>query len=94
MSEQVGSVTRKKCFLGIVTPPPIISNGPTFRDRSFITFQDGGGHSFLRGLILGGQFWKCTKCEGGRHIKKQGWPSMKKLSNYIMIETYPSFFQK
>ena len=25
----------------------------------------GRGNSFLRGLIFGGQFWKCTECEGG-----------------------------
>ena len=25
----------------------------------------GGGYNFLGALILGGQFWKCTKCEGG-----------------------------
>ena len=26
---------------------------------------EGGGYIFLAALILGGQFWKCTKCEGG-----------------------------
>ena len=30
-----------------------------------IIYGGGGGYNFLRGLILGGQLWKCTKCEGG-----------------------------
>ena len=38
---------------------------------------EGGGYIFLAALILGGQFWKCTKCEGGgRNIMIQGWPFM------------------
>ena len=24
-----------------------------------------GGYNFWKGLILGGQFWKCKKCRGG-----------------------------
>ena len=57
----------------------------------FLIIQD---HNFLRGLILGGQFWKCTEREGGRNIKTQDWPSVWKLSNYIMNEANPRFFQK
>ena len=45
--------------------------------------------NFLRALILGGQFWKCTNCEGGRNIKTQEWPFMETLSNYITIEANP-----
>ena len=35
-----------------------------------------------------------TKTEGGRNIKTQDWPFMKKLSNYITIEADPRFLQK
>ena len=35
-----------------------------------------------------------TKTEGGRNIKTQDWPFMKKLSNYITIEANPRFLQK
>ena len=49
-------------------------------DRSFITSQVGGGgvseggYHFLRGLIFGDQFLKCTECERGRNIKTQDLP--------------------
>ena len=33
-----------------------------------------------------------TKTEGGRNIKTQDWPFMKKLSNYITIEENPRTF--
>ena len=66
------------------------------RDRSFITSHgEGGGlkggYNFLRGL--GGQFRKCTNCEGGRNIKTQNRPSMEKvvkLYYYWSKSTFPS----
>ena len=45
--------------------------------------MEGGGYDF-RGSIL-----ECTECEGGGNIKTQDWPSMLKLSNYVMIEANP-----
>ena len=32
---------------------------------------------------------ECTECEGGGNIKTQDWPSMLKLSNYVVIEANP-----
>ena len=39
------------------------------RDRAFITFGGGGGlrgYSFVKGLILGGQFWAGLLCKSCR----------------------------
>ena len=36
----------------------------------------GVGYNFWKGLILGGQFWKCKMCEGGRNFKTQDWHYM------------------
>ena len=50
-------------------------------------------HIFLRKESV--LFKTCeTKTEGGRNIKTQDWPFMKKLSNYITIEENPRFLQK
>ena len=36
----------------------------------------GGGYNSRRLLILGGQFWKCTKCEWDRNFNTQDWHFM------------------
>ena len=46
-----------------------------------------GGYNFWKGLILGDQFWKCTKCDGGRNFKTQDWHYMLWLLKHIIIET-------
>ena len=46
-----------------------------------------GGYNFWKGLILGDQFWKCTKCDGGRNFKTQDWHYMLWLLKHIVIET-------
>ena len=33
-------------------------------------------HGSGKGPIVGGQFWKCTKCEGGQNFKTQDWHYM------------------
>ena len=46
-------------------------------EKLFITSHGGEGvYNFRRGLDLGGQFGKSTKCERGRNFKTRGWHSM------------------
>ena len=59
-----------------------------------VYYIPGGEYNFLRGLILGVNFQNAQNVRGGRNIKTQDWPSMKKLSNYIMIEVNSRFLRK
>lgn len=46
-------------------------------EKLFITSHGGEGvYNFRRGLDLGGQFWKSTKCDRGRNFKTRDWHSM------------------
>ena len=53
----------------------------------------GGGYNFQRGLILGRQFWKCTKCEGFRILKHRTCILCQSCQTYIIIEAIPCFPQ-
>ena len=68
----------------LLRPRGWFAEGVQFSKRLEFFFFGGGG-----GGGGGGQFFKFSKCEGGRNIKSQDWPSMQSCYNISPSGTRP-----